>query len=119
MKYGHILVNQERNEKITGSSPRLLMINQNSYPVKTWREVMEITIMSIYEDNPIKYEVVMDKNRGFLATKENEMRKPKKMANEQYMESNLNAQTIYNFCMKAFNDSGYYKEDWQVEVEYK
>ncbi|MGE6897077.1 DUF262 domain-containing protein [Priestia flexa] len=106
-------------KKVTGSSPRLLVINQKSFSVKSWRDVMEKTIMSIYEDDVEKYQIVMEKNPGFLAVEGNEMRTPKKIANEHYIETNLNAKSIYSFCIKAFEDAGYNKEDWQVEVEYK
>ncbi|MBP3041804.1 hypothetical protein J9303_20405, partial [Bacillaceae bacterium Marseille-Q3522] len=106
-------------KKVTGSSPRLLTIHQQTYLVKTWREVMEKTIMAIYEDDVKKYQKVMDKNPGFLSEEGKEMRSPKKLSNEHYMEANLSAKAIYNFCIKAFEGAGYNKEDWHVEIEFK
>ncbi|WP_262176561.1 DUF262 domain-containing protein [Saccharococcus sp. Marseille-Q5394] len=106
-------------KKVTGSSPRLLIINKTSYPVKTWREVMERTILTVYENSTQDYETIMNKNPGFLSIKGNDMRNPKKISNGHYMEANLSAQAIYNFCLKVLDDIGADKEIWHVETELK
>lgn len=106
-------------KKITGSSPRLLIIQEKSYSVKTWREVMEKTIVFIYETDIKKYHDVMEKNPGLLAEEGKGMRVPKMLVTNHYLETNLSAKSIYNFCIKAFQDAGYNKEDWHVEVEFK
>lgn len=108
----------EINE-ITGTSPRLLIIKGNSYYVKTWREVMEYTILFIYEDNQKKYQEIMDKNPSFLSITNYDMRTPKKMKNSHYMEVNLSAKSIYNFCQKIFKEAGYKKKEWDVEIQVK
>ncbi|MBU8907669.1 DUF262 domain-containing protein [Desertibacillus haloalkaliphilus] len=106
-------------KKVTGSSPRLLIIHQQSYPVNTWREVMEKTIMAIYEQDIKKYKKLMEKNSGFLSMDGIEMRAAKKLPNGHYLEANLSAKAIYNFCLKIFEEAGYNRDDWQVEIEHK
>lgn len=106
-------------KKVTGSTPRLLTIQQNSYPVKSWRGVMERTLLAIHDINMKDYEKVMKKNPGFLSLDGKGMRSPKKMQNEHYMEANLSSKDIYNFCIKAFEESGNNKGDWHVEIEFK
>lgn len=112
---------KEENEikSITGSSPRLLVFLEQSYTVKSWREVMENTLMAMYDNNKENYQKVMSKYPGFLATENGEMRKGKLLANGHYMEVNLNAKSIYDFCNNAFKEAGYSEDDWRVEIEKK
>lgn len=105
--------------KITGSSPRLLTIHKKTYNVNTWRDVMEKTIISIYEDNLEKYQQVLSENPGFVSIDGRGMREPKQIINQHYIETNLNSKSIYNFCIKLFENQGYNKEDWQIELIFK
>lgn len=128
---GHQLINtfidiwpyfgKQENEvkKVTGSSPRLLVIHDESYTVKTWREVMEKTVMSLFNNDKEKYEDMIIKNSGFVSKENEGMRKSKKLPNGHYMEANLSASAIHNFCRKIFKEAGYNETDWRVEIEFK
>lgn len=94
-------------------------MHQHSYPVKTWREVFEKTVMYIYKNNNQNYETIMSKNSGFLSIDNKQMRDPKKLPNGHYIETNLNAKSIYNFCLKIFEEAGNDKNDWHVETVLK
>ncbi len=110
---------QNELRKIKGSSPRLLTILEQSYSVRSWRDVMKKTLMTVYENNEGKYKKIMDKYPGFIASKGNGMRNPKKIDNGHYMEANLNANAIHRFCINAIEEAGYNREEWNVEIESK
>ncbi|MEC5425305.1 DUF262 domain-containing protein [Virgibacillus sp. C22-A2] len=105
--------------KITGSSPRLLTISEQSYSVRSWREVMEKTIITVFENNHANYQKIMDKYPGFISENGLEMRKARKIGNGHYMEANLSANAIHRFCTNAMEEAGYNKEEWNVEIESK
>lgn len=110
---------ENEETKVTGTSPRLLIMHQHSYPVKTWREVLEKTIMYIYKNNNQNYETIMSKNSGLLSIDNKQMRSPKKLPNGHYIETNLSAKSIYNFCLKVFEEARNDKKDWHVETVLK
>lgn len=111
----------EKNElrKITGSSPRLLTILGETNTVKSWRDVMEKTIVTIYEDDHNKYQHVMNKYPDIISVEGEKMRNAKKASNGHYIEVNLNSKSIHDFCVNAMKSAGYLDEDWHVEIERK
>jgi len=110
---------KEKNElrKITGSVPRRLTILNQFYSVSSWREVMEKTILTIYDNDKQRYQKIMDKYPDIIADKDMNMRKAKLISTGHYMEVNLNAQSIYNICINIWSVAGYSQEEWQVEIE--
>ncbi|WP_146549815.1 DUF262 domain-containing protein [Rummeliibacillus suwonensis] len=108
------------NNDVTGSSPRLLSINNQHFKVKTWREVLEYSLMYLYKKNQKYYSKLLKTHSSMLSVeKTNNMRSPKQLENGHYVEMNLSAKSINAFCIKSFNEAGYSLEQWHVEVEVK
>lgn len=108
------------NQDVTGSSPRLLSIGNQHFKVKTWREVLEHSLMYLYKNNRSFYESLLAAHSSMLSTEQiNNMRSPKQLENGHYVEMNLGAKAIHAFGKKAFIEAGYDVGAWNVEVEVK
>lgn len=109
---------KEKNEvkKITGTSPRVLHILGNKESVKTWREVLEKTLIEVYHFNPDKFELILKKYPRFVSKSGENMRKPKALPNGDFFETNLSANSINRFCKQMIEEIGLQSDDWLVEI---
>ncbi|OCS91711.1 DUF262 domain-containing protein [Caryophanon latum] len=109
-----------KDNDVTGSSPRLLFIGDETIKVKVWREVLEHTLMFIYKHRLDYYkELLKTRSLLILIEKTAEMRSPKQLPNSHYIEANFSEKSIYTTCKKLFVDAGFDAESWGVEVEIK
>lgn len=110
-----------KDNDVTGSSPRLLFIGDETTKVKVWREVLEHTILFIYKNNPEYYQELLQTRSLLISVekKNNEMRSAKQLSNGHFIEVNFSAKSIYTTCKKLFIDAGFDADTWGVEVEMK
>lgn len=109
-----------KDNDVTGSSPRLLFIGDETTKVKVWREVLEHTILFIYKNNPEYYQELLQTRSLLISVeKNNEMRSAKQLPNGHFIEVNFSAKSIYTTCKKLFIDAGFDADTWGVEVEMK
>ena len=109
-----------KGNDVTGSSPRLLFIGDETIKVKVWREVLEHTVMYIYKYKPNYYQELLQTRALLISVeKNNEMRSAKQLPNGHFVEANFSAKSIYTTCKKLFIDAGFEANTWSVEVEVK
>ncbi|MEK4131267.1 DUF262 domain-containing HNH endonuclease family protein [Solibacillus sp. FSL W8-0474] len=109
-----------KDNDVTGSSPRLLFIGDETIKVKVWREVLEHTVMFIYNHKPDYYQELLQTRTLLISVEKNtEMRSAKQLPNGHFIEANFSAKSIYTTCKKLFIDAGFDADTWGVEVEVK
>jgi uncharacterized protein with ParB-like and HNH nuclease domain len=114
--WGYFGNEQNEVKKVTGTSPRLLYILGKKETVKTWREVLEKTLIEVYHFNPDKYELIHKKFPRFVSKTGENMRKARPLPNGDYFETNLSANSINRFCKQMIEEIGLQSDDWNVEI---
>lgn len=109
-----------KDNDVTGSSPRILLIGDETIKVKVWRDVLEQSIMFIYKNTPNYYNELLKTRSSLISIEKNtEMRSAKQLSNGHFIEVNFSAKSIYTTCKKIFIDAGFSSDFWNVEVEVK
>ena len=103
------------NENITGTTPQKLYILGQHFEVQSWRDVMEKTINCIIELEPEKFEEIVHQFPRFVGRDKNKFRAVRELSNGAFIEVNLSAKAIYNFCIQVIETLGLTSEDWKVE----
>ncbi len=100
---------------MTGRRPLAVIIMGNDYPVSYWRDVMQKTLEVIIDRDADAFKKITEKFPRYVAAGENNFRSPRKLSNGAYIETNLSAPSIYNFCREVIEFSGP-SRDWQVKL---
>lgn len=104
-------------DSITGKKPRKLQILGESYPVKTWRDVLEITLNIIADFEPEGFREFVEQYPKLIGRDPKVFRTPKPLKNGLFVEVNLSAEYINKFCLKAWEKIDLERERWRVETE--
>ncbi|MCD7918901.1 MAG: DUF262 domain-containing protein [Clostridiales bacterium] len=89
---------------VTGRQPRELEIIGETYSVSSWREFLQTLCTVLYEYDPQIFRSLTmhndfkGKNVRMIATDDQNMHKPLKIADGIYVEANRNANNILNYC---------------------
>lgn len=103
------------NEKgITGTSPYSLEILGESFSVKNWRDVFELTLNTLAELEPEKFEMIAKKMRAYIGKDKNKFRAIRQLNNGYYIEVNQSAPSIYKNCLRVIQIVGLSSDDWVV-----
>jgi uncharacterized protein with ParB-like and HNH nuclease domain len=101
---------------ITGFKPVKLIIMGQEFSVETWRDVLEKTLNTIYELDPDILDIIASKYPRFIDTSKERLRSYRQLKNGKFVEMNLSAQNIKQFCLQAIETADLSSDDWQVEV---
>ena len=101
---------------ITGSTPYSLEILGQEFSVKSWRDVIEITLNTLYELGPERFDKIVELLPNYISKDKNKFRAIRELKNGYFIEVNLQAQTIYRNCIEALKIIGLTKEDWIVKL---
>lgn len=89
---------------ITGEKPKQLIICDNEYSISSWKDMLKTTFRVLFEeDNTILYNLIRHKDfsgRGccIINNSQEHMRSPYKVADGLFVETNLSALGILNYC---------------------
>ena len=89
---------------ITGKKPSKLIILENEYSVKSWKELLEKLCIELYEIEPqLLKELIYNpsfkgKEKDIVAQNKEKLRVPLKIDEDLYIESNLNSNAILNYA---------------------
>lgn len=108
-----------KEDRITGSSPRVLNIKGKVYHVNSWKEVMEHTLIYIEEQTPEKIKDILIKFPKAVSIKASDMRQPRKISTGLYIETKANSKLTYKRCLDIFAEAGNDIKDWDVEIQLK
>ncbi len=116
-------VSPKSNKFVTGLYAIGLTFNGTNISVKSWRDVLNETLNILYDLDPVKFEEFALKNPTFLSKVGGKFKTPKIIRGTYFAESQLNAQTIFNFCKRAIKYFDFSEEQWFVKAvtpeEYK
>lgn len=98
--FGDKTLAKRKSSAFTGSKPVSLEIMRQQYDVKTWRDVLEQTLNSIYQHKPEKFALIRD-SFGFIAEVPDGFRSSRQLSSGDFIEVNWSAQNIYELCIKS------------------
>ncbi|MFB2835226.1 DUF262 domain-containing protein [Floridanema evergladense] len=101
----------------TGKIPKSLYIFGQEFPVKSWRDVLEVTLNTIADLEPDYFKNIMQQFPRFVGRDEKDFRSTRKLHNGAFIEVNLSAQNIRTFCLKAIETAELSAEEWRVETQ--
>ncbi|MBD3561085.1 DUF262 domain-containing protein, partial [Planktothrix sp. FACHB-1355] len=104
------------NSSITGTTPKRLYFFGQEYHVRSWRDVLEVTLNKIADLEPDYFKEIMQQFPRFIGSNEKDFRSTRKLDNGAFIEVNLSAQDIHTFCRKAIETAEISAEEWRVEV---
>ncbi|MCA0388851.1 MAG: DUF262 domain-containing HNH endonuclease family protein [Bacteroidetes bacterium] len=103
-------------EVVTGLYAIGLIFNGKNISVQSWRDVLNETLNVLYDLDPVKFEELALKNPTFLSKVGGKFKTPKIIRGTYFAESQLNSQTIFNFCKRALKHFGFSEEEWVVRT---
>jgi uncharacterized protein with ParB-like and HNH nuclease domain len=115
--FGNESEKPSQSSQFTGTRPRSITLFGQESTVRSWREVLEVTINMIAELEPDNFFEIIEQFPRFIGKYEKDFRQPRKLRNNFYIEVNLSAQDIATFCMKALETVGLSSTEWKVETE--
>jgi hypothetical protein len=101
---------------VTTKTPKGLQILGQDYKVNTWRDVFEQTITTIADLEPDKVQQLMQDYPHFVGPDKGRFRDPRALPNGIFIEVNLSAKAIQNYCTQALSAIGLTTDDWSVEL---
>ncbi len=103
--------------KTTGTKPSRIKLENQKLPVHSWRDVLITVLEFIAKEEPDVFEKIATEYPKFLSQDVDKFRRSAPLNNGYYMEVNLSAGNIYDFCCKAMTDIGLTTDDWHVEYK--
>jgi hypothetical protein len=103
---------------VTGKKPASLIIQDKKYIPSSWRDVMEMTLEAIVGIVDVKtFEQIVLDFPNYVGWENNKFRSSRQLSNNAYIETNLCANDIYDFCRKVIDVAGLLEnQDWIIEV---
>lgn len=110
--------NQISEDEITGTRPTNLEILGDVFPVKTWKEVYLTVLNWIYDYDPSSFVELSKEYPNLISNYYHQgIRSVHELKNGYYVEINLSAKSIHQFCSQALQYVELSDEDWKVERE--
>ena len=114
--FGDESVQDIQPSSLTGSIPKLLYIFGQEHSVKSWRDVLEITLNAIADLEPEKFKEIMEQFPRLLGWDEKNFRSTRKLKNGAFVETNFSAKDISSLCHRSIETAGLSIQDWYVET---
>lgn len=104
------------NRSVTGTTPTTVIILGQRFPVSTWREVAQQTLETLAELEEDRFDQIVSKFPHFVGRDSNKFRRSRQLRNGAFMETNLGAQAIHQYCRQIAEEAGLSSADWRVEL---
>ncbi|MEL4897677.1 DUF262 domain-containing protein [Crocosphaera sp. Alani8] len=114
--FGDNSIPDSQANSVTGKIPKNLRIFGHEYSVKSWRDVLEISLNTVADLKPDKFEDILSQFPHFVGRDEKDFRSIRKLNNGIFVEVNLSATAIHTFCLKAIETADLSQEEWNVET---
>jgi uncharacterized protein with ParB-like and HNH nuclease domain len=105
----------ENNNSVTGKTPVSVTIVGEKVSVASWREVEQKTMEAIAELDDERFEDILGQYPKFIGREKEKFRSSRQLKNGVFIETNLSAERIREFCIQATTFAGLDKDDWHVE----
>lgn len=101
----------------TGKTPRILKFLGQNAKVSSWKEVLEVTMNIIAEDEPEKFPELVKYFPSFINWDDKKFKLARQLKNGAFVEvDHLSAKTTQRLCYQALETIGLTAEDWAVET---
>jgi len=101
----------------TGKTPRILKFLGQNVKVSSWKEVLEVTMNIIAEDEPEKFLELIKHFPSFINWDDKKFKLARPLKNGAFVEvDHLSAKTTQRLCYQALETIGLTAEDWSVET---
>jgi hypothetical protein len=103
---------------VTSTLPQVVVFRGQRHPVRSWREVLTVTLEAILAVAPDDFaNLYTDLSRTVSndPTSFGRARRLMRLSNGAYVEINLSAAAIYRTCLQALQIVGIGPDEWQVE----
>ena len=114
--FGDESIQNTQPSSLKGSIPKFLYIFGQEYSVKSWRDVLEITLNSIADLEPERFKEIMEQFPRLLGWDEKNFRSTRKLKNGVFIETNFSAKDISSLCHRSIETAGLSIQDWYVET---
>jgi uncharacterized protein with ParB-like and HNH nuclease domain len=112
----HRNVKRRVTGKVTGSTPRRLMVYGREFDVSTWAAVLQVTMTEIAKLGDDVLATVTENLPRYVSREASRMRSPRQLDNGYFYEGHLNAEQIHRNCKHVAQLAGLASEEWYVEV---
>jgi len=103
-------------QTVTGKSPKVLTILGRQISVESWRDVLSETLNTLSELEPELFNTLAAEYPRFIGNVPSRFRSSRRLDNGYYIEVNLSARDIYQFCTQALELLELSPEDWAIET---
>ena len=103
----------------SGNIPKGLRIFGKEHSVKSWRDVLEITLNEIADLEPEQFQDITQNFPRFVGWDEKDFRSTRHLKNGAFIEVNLSSKDIYTFCLRAIETAELSTEEWDIDYSEK
>lgn len=114
--FGDVSSNQLEFDNVVGRKPECVTILDRTFAVKTWREVLQLTLQTLAEHAPNAFATLNNYYPHYIAKSPQGFRAPKELSDGYYIETNLGALNINRFCLRAVETLGFSPKVWKIKV---
>lgn len=102
---------------VTGLKPIRVSILEQSRDVSRWIEVAQVTLKILFDTNPERVENGIEAFPSFLSKNKNSLRSPYQLIDGVFLEKNLSAQVINQFCQQVTSFFGVSPNEFKIETK--
>lgn len=108
------------NVNVTGEKPRQIILLDSEYNINSWKEFLKELCKQLYELDPqlfesfVKHKDFEGREKRIISSNHDGMNSPFELKEDIYIETNLNANAILNYCRLIAE-----KYDLQNEIYFK
>ncbi|OSO94422.1 hypothetical protein B7O87_03015 [Cylindrospermopsis raciborskii CENA303] len=110
--------------KVTNTTPRTLIVEENESKVKTWKEVLIKICRILFKQSPTDFKTIINNSKiGKYFSNGEEDEKSKKLIRpldfipSYYVETNLSAEKIIGLCSQLCDELDFDKEKIGIQIE--
>lgn len=102
---------------VSGTNPYSVEILGETFMVKTWRDVFELTVNTISELAPEKFDQIADNLSKYIGKDKNKFRAIRQLSNGYFIEVNMSASLILKVCKQVIEMADLSIDDWIVSYK--
>jgi hypothetical protein len=114
--FGNESLESEQPISLKGTIPKLLCIFGEEHSVRSWRDVLEITLNTIADLEPERFQEIMEQFPRLLGRDQRNFRSTRQLKNGVYIETNFSAKDISSLCHRSIETAGLSTQDWRVDT---
>ncbi len=114
--FGNESLESEKPISLKGSIPKLLCIFGEEHSVRSWRDVLEITLNTIADLESERFQEIMEQFPRLLGRDQKNFRSTRQLKNGVYIETNFSAKDISSLCHRSIETAGLSTQDWRVDT---